>query len=237
MNKKHAFIGLVVVCLLVCALVWAWQAREDKKVSSMPLQAGLEESFRDLKVEIARRFAEAADLLNKDAPKTLQPGIVMKRVEVGEGPSMTYHYVLENGAVELDTAPVIERTCSVPEMRDYMQYGVFYTYVYEDGGRAGEGDYVSYRRRGCLRGAREGEGQKGCEHDRPRGPGTMMRRKSEGTTFFELDIDNPPRLTPKQKAELEALAAMPEGAIDYSDIPPVEDFGGFRRAGTKQKVP
>ena len=57
----------------------------------------------------------------------------MKRVEVGEGPSMTYHYVLENGAVELDTAPVIERTCSVPEMRDYMQYGVFYTYVYEDG--------------------------------------------------------------------------------------------------------
>lgn len=65
----------------------------------------------------------------------------------------------------------------------------------------------------------------------------MMRRKSEGTTFFELDIDNPPRLTPKQKAELEALAAMPEGAIDYSDIPPIEDFGGFRRAGTKQKAP
>ena len=133
MNKKHAFIGLVVVCLLVCALVWAWQAREDKKVSSMPLQTGLEESFRDLKVEIAKRFAQAADLLNKDAPKTLQPGIVLKRVEVGEGPSMTYHYVLENGAAALDTAPVIERTCSVPEMRDYMQYGVFYTYVYEDG--------------------------------------------------------------------------------------------------------
>lgn len=65
----------------------------------------------------------------------------------------------------------------------------------------------------------------------------MMRRESEGTTFFELDIDNPPRLTPKQKAELEALAAMPEGAIDYSDIPPIEDFGGFRRAGTKQKAP
>ena len=81
MNKKHAFIGLVVVCLLVCALVWAWQARKDKKVSQVPVQAGLE----------------------------------------------------ENGAAALDTAPVIERTCSVPEMRDYMQYGVFYTYVYEDG--------------------------------------------------------------------------------------------------------
>ena len=109
MNRKHAFIGLVVVCLLVCALVWAWQARKDKKVSQVPVQAGLEESFRDLKVEIAKRFAQAADLLNKDAPKTLQP------------------------AAALDTAPVIERTCSVPEMRDYMQYGVFYTYVYEDG--------------------------------------------------------------------------------------------------------
>ena len=57
MNKKHAFIGLVVVCLLVCALVWAWQAREDKKFSQVPVQAGLEESFRDLKVEIAKRFA------------------------------------------------------------------------------------------------------------------------------------------------------------------------------------
>ena len=63
----------------------------------------------------------------------MQPGIVLKRVEVGEGPSMTYHYVLENGAAALDTEPVVERTCSVPEMRDYMQYGVFYTYVYEDG--------------------------------------------------------------------------------------------------------
>ena len=34
-----------------------------------------------------------------------------------------------------------------------------------------------------------------------------------------IDLANPPALTRKQKAELEALQAMPDEAIDYSDIP------------------
>ncbi len=41
----------------------------------------------------------------------------------------------------------------------------------------------------------------------------------------EVDLGNLPPLTEKQKAELEALAAMPDGEIDYSDIPPLtEEF-------------
>jgi uncharacterized protein (DUF4415 family) len=40
---------------------------------------------------------------------------------------------------------------------------------------------------------------------------------------FELDPTNPPPLTGKQKAELEALKAMPDEEIDYSDIPPLGD--------------
>ena len=39
----------------------------------------------------------------------------------------------------------------------------------------------------------------------------------------------PHRLTPEQQAELEALAAMPEEAIDTSDAPEVLDWSGARR--------
>jgi uncharacterized protein (DUF4415 family) len=54
-----------------------------------------------------------------------------------------------------------------------------------------------------------------------------MRKKSEvmrkQTTHYEIDLGNPPPLTPGQKAEIEALKAMPDEAIDYSDIPPLSD--------------
>jgi len=40
---------------------------------------------------------------------------------------------------------------------------------------------------------------------------------------YEVDLANPPALTPAQKAELVALDAMPESTIDYSDIPPVDE--------------
>jgi uncharacterized protein (DUF4415 family) len=43
------------------------------------------------------------------------------------------------------------------------------------------------------------------------------------TTFYELELNNPPPLTAEQVAELEALKAMAEEAIDYSDIPPLGD--------------
>jgi uncharacterized protein (DUF4415 family) len=36
-------------------------------------------------------------------------------------------------------------------------------------------------------------------------------------------------ITQKLKAELEALAAMPDGTIDLSDIPEVTDFSGWVR--------
>lgn len=38
-----------------------------------------------------------------------------------------------------------------------------------------------------------------------------------------VDLANMPPLTEAQKAKLEALAAMPDEAIDYSDIPPLTD--------------
>jgi uncharacterized protein (DUF4415 family) len=43
------------------------------------------------------------------------------------------------------------------------------------------------------------------------------------TVRYELDPTRPPALTKAQKAELKALKARPESAIDYSDIPPLTD--------------
>ena len=38
-----------------------------------------------------------------------------------------------------------------------------------------------------------------------------------------VDLNDPPSLTDAQKAELEALEAMPDDDIDYSDIPPLDE--------------
>lgn len=39
----------------------------------------------------------------------------------------------------------------------------------------------------------------------------------------EIDLANLPPLTGKQKEELAALSARPDGEIDYSDIPPLSE--------------
>lgn len=43
------------------------------------------------------------------------------------------------------------------------------------------------------------------------------------TVRYEVDLNNLPPLTDEQKAELKALSEMPDGEIDYSDIPPLDD--------------
>lgn len=50
-----------------------------------------------------------------------------------------------------------------------------------------------------------------------------MRKKDVVT--FEIDLANPPPLTPEEKATLERLAALSDDQIDTSDIPEAdEDF-------------
>jgi uncharacterized protein (DUF4415 family) len=43
------------------------------------------------------------------------------------------------------------------------------------------------------------------------------------TVCYEVDLNNLPPLTDEQKAELQALAEMPDSEIDYSDIPSLDD--------------
>jgi len=40
---------------------------------------------------------------------------------------------------------------------------------------------------------------------------------------YKIDLNNPPPLSQAQRAEIEALAGLPDSAIDYSDIPPLDD--------------
>ncbi|PYE90118.1 BrnA antitoxin family protein [Phyllobacterium leguminum] len=39
----------------------------------------------------------------------------------------------------------------------------------------------------------------------------------------KFDLNNPPPLSEKEKAELKALAEMPDSEIDFSDIPPLTE--------------
>ena len=46
-----------------------------------------------------------------------------------------------------------------------------------------------------------------------------MPTKENNIVKLTLDPDNPPRLTPKQQARLDAVAEMSDSQIDYSDAP------------------
>ena len=46
---------------------------------------------------------------------------------------------------------------------------------------------------------------------------------SRKTVRHDIDLANLPALTAEQRGELEALAAKPDSAIDYGDIPPLDD--------------
>jgi uncharacterized protein (DUF4415 family) len=56
-----------------------------------------------------------------------------------------------------------------------------------------------------------------------------MKKNEENITTIEIDLHNLPPLTADQQAELDALAVRPDSEIDYSDIPPLADFGQFYR--------
>ncbi len=55
-----------------------------------------------------------------------------------------------------------------------------------------------------------------------------------------LDLDKPPRLSAEQKARLDAVAAMPDDQIDYSDAPSLPDAVWMKAAAalpdTKQQI-
>ncbi len=50
-----------------------------------------------------------------------------------------------------------------------------------------------------------------------------MKKHNADTARFRLDPANMPPLTDAQKAELDALKAIPESDIDYGDVPALSD--------------
>jgi uncharacterized protein (DUF4415 family) len=47
--------------------------------------------------------------------------------------------------------------------------------------------------------------------------------ESERMVTFDFDVYNPPPLTVEEQVALERLAELPDDAIDYSDIPPLDE--------------
>lgn len=64
------------------------------------------------------------------------------------------------------------------------------------------------------------------------------RHPEDGPVRLVLDPSKPlPELTPEQRARLDALAAMPDEEIDYSDVPPLtEDQLARMRRGSELRV-
>ena len=66
-----------------------------------------------------------------------------------------------------------------------------------------------------------------------------MPTKENNTVKRTLDLENPPRLTTEQKARLDAVAAMSDEQIDYSDAPNRSDAVWVKAAelpGAKQQI-
>jgi uncharacterized protein (DUF4415 family) len=57
-----------------------------------------------------------------------------------------------------------------------------------------------------------------------------MRTNKSNTVKLTLDLNNPPPLTDEQRARLEAVAAMPDDQIDYSDAPCIPDATWLKAA-------
>jgi uncharacterized protein (DUF4415 family) len=55
-----------------------------------------------------------------------------------------------------------------------------------------------------------------------------MNSEATGLVTYRLDPDNPPVLTAEERQAWEELKAMPDEAIDFSDIP-LQTGGGWRR--------
>ena len=56
------------------------------------------------------------------------------------------------------------------------------------------------------------------------------------TISYRVDPDKPPKLTAEQHARLDRLEAMPDSAIDYSEIPELDDERFAKARATKQQV-
>jgi uncharacterized protein (DUF4415 family) len=67
-----------------------------------------------------------------------------------------------------------------------------------------------------------------------------MPTKESNTVKRTLDLNKPPRLSAEQKARLDAVAAMPDEQIDYSDAPSLPDAVWMKAAAelpyTKQQI-
>lgn len=57
-----------------------------------------------------------------------------------------------------------------------------------------------------------------------------MKKNAGNTVKLTLDLNNPPPITNEQRARLEAVAAMPDEQINYSDAPCLSDDGWMKAA-------
>ncbi len=136
--KQKQWTGLVVLLCILIALSWAWHAREDKGADKTPVLGGMDDGFGALRNEVRKNFVQVCSELNEQiAARKTSGELELSSAEVGDGPSMTYIYTVKkplDAQISKDKvfSHVADKVCNIPEMRDFMPYGVYYTYVYRN---------------------------------------------------------------------------------------------------------
>lgn len=99
--------------------------------------SSMEASVRE---EIHKQFTVAAGVLNKDVPKKLDDVTTLLGAEAGPDLLLTYRYALSglpggkedlSRTAEESRRTVTDKVCRTRDMRDFMEYGAAYRYIYE----------------------------------------------------------------------------------------------------------
>ena len=94
----------------------------------------------DIRKAVEEKFRDAARLLETQLPRRLNDEVTLVGVQAGPGPAMTYRYI-RHAAVDgadldvkarLAQNAVVAEVCRTPELRDYMDHGAWYRYIYAD---------------------------------------------------------------------------------------------------------
>ena len=94
----------------------------------------------DIRKAVEEKFLEAARLLEPQLPRRLNDEVTLVGVQAGPGPTMTYRYTLHAAVEDTDADvkarlaqnTVVAEVCRTPELRDYMDHGAWYRYIYAD---------------------------------------------------------------------------------------------------------
>ena len=137
-SRNHGLLVVAAVIALAAFAFGVWKLMPG--FASRDGSGSADSMENDIRKAVEEKFLEAARLLEPQLPRRLNDEVTLVGVQAGPGPTMTYRYTL-HAAVEgtgadvkarLAQNTVVAEVCRTPELRDYMEHGAWYRYIYAD---------------------------------------------------------------------------------------------------------